>query len=379
MQTIAEYKLEIKQIVDYPRCRMYRGFVQKLIADRSIRTNGCSGLFHYVALCTYANFRTSYRRLDGISYTVFPGAWVCRLTELMEYLRLRSKRQVLSTLNSLQERGLIKYSILGRGALVRYSIVNWARFNTILEYNCPCQKETGFFFIPYATAMEVVSYGKCSEMDILLDLWISSIYNDDRVQGSKLGPVVYLRDGTGCPLVSYSELAERWGVSKATVCRILNKFSEQGHLTLLTFPGRHGTAIYLQNYLSTMFQIADVMIDKAEVALCLNINIELDVKAEQQPALKSMDSDSETDGVSEKRIIVSNWSEARMARKVLKLLELQGVSCPACDRCRYKLYPLLDDCKGKIVAGALRRYHLNIFCSGQAAEYSFDLTISKAH
>ena len=40
-----EYTLEIKQIVDYPRCRIYRQFVQALIADRSIRVSGGSGLF----------------------------------------------------------------------------------------------------------------------------------------------------------------------------------------------------------------------------------------------------------------------------------------------------------------------------------------------
>ena len=40
-----DYQLEIKQVVDYPRCRIYREFVQTLIADRSIRTNGGSGLF----------------------------------------------------------------------------------------------------------------------------------------------------------------------------------------------------------------------------------------------------------------------------------------------------------------------------------------------
>lgn len=75
-----EYQLEIKQTVDYPRCRIYRGFVQNLIADRNLRTNGESGFFHYTVLCSYANFRTSYRRLDGITYTVYPGEWVCRVT-----------------------------------------------------------------------------------------------------------------------------------------------------------------------------------------------------------------------------------------------------------------------------------------------------------
>ena len=41
-----EYQLQIKQVVDYPRCRIYREFIHKLINDRSIRINGGSGLFH---------------------------------------------------------------------------------------------------------------------------------------------------------------------------------------------------------------------------------------------------------------------------------------------------------------------------------------------
>lgn len=70
---MSEYQLEIKQIVDYPRCCIYREFVQTLIADRSIQTNGGSGLFYFTVLCSYANFRTSYRRLAGITFTVYPG------------------------------------------------------------------------------------------------------------------------------------------------------------------------------------------------------------------------------------------------------------------------------------------------------------------
>lgn len=58
---MADYQLELRQIVDYPRCRIYREFIQTLITDRNIRTGGCSGLFYYVVLCAYANFRTSYR------------------------------------------------------------------------------------------------------------------------------------------------------------------------------------------------------------------------------------------------------------------------------------------------------------------------------
>ena len=32
-QNMSEYQLQIKQVVDYPRCRIYRQFVQSLITD----------------------------------------------------------------------------------------------------------------------------------------------------------------------------------------------------------------------------------------------------------------------------------------------------------------------------------------------------------
>ena len=54
---MSEYTLEIKQIVDYPRCRIYRQFVQALIADRSIRVSGDSGFFfRAMLLCQFPHF-----------------------------------------------------------------------------------------------------------------------------------------------------------------------------------------------------------------------------------------------------------------------------------------------------------------------------------
>ena len=128
------YQLQIKQVVDYPRCRIYRQFIHRLIDDRSIRASGGSGLFHYTVLCSFANFRTSYRRIDGISYTVYPGEWVCTLKELSQWFRTRFQCQALSILGELQQRHLIDFSSLGRGNVIRYKIRNWARHNTVLEY-----------------------------------------------------------------------------------------------------------------------------------------------------------------------------------------------------------------------------------------------------
>ena len=200
---MSEYTLEIKQIVDYPRCRIYRQFVQALIADRSIRVSGGSGLFYFVVLCAYANFRTSYKRIDGISYTIYPGEWIMSVEELSRYFRTRFRRQTLTALEGLQKKGLISFLVLGHGKLVNFKIRGWRRHNTILDYNAPCQKDTGFFFFPVSTATELVSASHCSEMDAVLDLWLNTVYNDPQVLGSDVGPVVYLRNGTGCPLVSY--------------------------------------------------------------------------------------------------------------------------------------------------------------------------------
>ena len=42
---MSEYKLEIKQVVDYPRFRIYRQLIQCLIKDPNIRSGGSSVLF----------------------------------------------------------------------------------------------------------------------------------------------------------------------------------------------------------------------------------------------------------------------------------------------------------------------------------------------
>lgn len=368
---MADYQLELRQIVDYPRCRIYREFIQTLIADRSIRTGGCSGLFYYVVLCAYANFRTSYQRIDGISYTVYPGEWICSIADITEWFRVRFHYQAFAILKSLQDRQLITFTRLGRGHIVKFSITDWRRNNTALDYNCPCQKDSGFFFIPVSTATELISAGRASEMDALLDLWISAIYKDQQVRGSEIGPVAYFRNGTGNPLVNYTELSARWGISRSSVGRLLKKLSELDHLSLLTFPGRSGTVIYLKNYLSTMFQISDVMIDKEEVAMCLNLRVSVPDTTPPEASTISDEQISVSTGLSS----VSKPHILFFIRKVLQALETQGISCLSCSKSKYMLYPLSDDCtvgieEGTVFAG------LTICCGVGNPLYRFELSIT---
>lgn len=139
---MSEYQLELKQIVDYPRCRIYRQFIGLLMKDKSIRVGGTSGLYHFTVLSCFANFRTSYKRIDGISYTIYPGEWLCRVSELTEWFRTRFQHQALAILRELQDRHLITYTLLGRGRLVKFKIKGWCKYNRVLEYNAPCQKDT---------------------------------------------------------------------------------------------------------------------------------------------------------------------------------------------------------------------------------------------
>ncbi len=243
-----EYKLELKQIVDYPRCRMYRQFINGLIENKNLRIGRSSGLYYYTVLSCFANFRTAYHRVKSVTYTVYPGEWICKFDEIMKWFRMRNKRQVISIMESLQDKHLLKFKIVGQGDVIKYRLSGWAKYNRILEYNAPCQKDIGFFFMPVHIAAELVGSGKNSEMDALIDMWINTVYNDPQVKGSETAPVVYMRNGTGSPLIGYAELAERWGVSKATVSRYMKKLTELGYVNLMTYPGTHGSVISLQGY-----------------------------------------------------------------------------------------------------------------------------------
>lgn len=368
-----DYQLQLKQIVDYPRCRIYREFLRTLMQDRDIRTAGCSYLFYYAILCSDANFRSSYRKLEGISFLIEPGEWICRTSELSEWFRVRFKHQALAILDDLARQQMITYSRLGRGNLVKFSICDWKKHNTALEYNYPCLKDVGFFFLPVAKVYELISLGRCSEMDIVLDLWVHAIYNDEQVEGSELGPVVYFRNHTGNPVVNYADLALRWGISKATVCRILKKLQEKQYLNLISFTGRHGSIIYLQNYLSTMLQISDVMIDKEEVSMKFQIPVQTNSSGES--SRKSIRNEQIvisdfSDSVSELTPSVSKSDMKAIIEKITQILSTQGISCCECPKTIYKLYPLSDCRESNLV------YSLEIGCSGRDPSYRFELTIT---
>lgn len=93
--------IELKQIVELPHCRIYRDFIRSLITNKGIRTNGGSFLFYYIVLCSYANYRSSYRRTATMTYLVEPGEWICALADLRTWFRCRFQHQEVSILDYL--------------------------------------------------------------------------------------------------------------------------------------------------------------------------------------------------------------------------------------------------------------------------------------
>ena len=366
-----EYKLELKQIVDYPRCRMYRQFVLTLMRNTKLRVKGESQLYYYTVLCCYANFRTSYHRVKSVTYTLYPGEWICKIEEILKWFRVRNKRQVIYIMDKLQEKHLLKYKIVGQGDVIKYRLSGWAKYNRILEYNAPCQKDIGFFFMPVHLAAELVGSGKNSEMDALIDMWINTVYNDPQVKGSEAAPVVYMRNGSGSSLIGYSELAERWGVSKATVGRYMRKLSDLGYVNIMTYPGTHGSVISLQGYMSTMFQVADVMVDKEVIAMSLCIKLKPHEVVEE----------IEVDSVSKSANSVSKLNVEILLAKIISFINAQGFSCSECGRMQYMLLEL-SDCKEDIKSNIKsitedKKYKLIITCGGKQAIFVFECCLRR--
>ena len=380
-----QYQLKLQQLVTYSRCRIYRKFIRSLAEDTNIRLNGDSYLFYFIMLCSLVNFRTSYMKVEGISYTIAPGEWMIASRELMSLLRKKTIKSTVEVLNRLSDKNLISYIISHKGNFIKFTINNWSKFNTVIEANAPCTKDDGFFFFPYRLVSDFIGSGKCSEMDIVLDLWLNTIYKDSDIPGSDVGPIVYFRNGTRSPLIGYEELGKRWGVSKSTAGRIMRKLEEAGYVKLVSFQGKYGTAIYLCNYLSTMFQISDIKIDKEEVAMSLNIRVTVPEEKKIMEETEVMDKEkvsafacqNSKNQVSEQQISVSKKFACvpkshlvQMVQKVAKALYLHGIVCCTCTRARYILSPLSQDCKSKTA-----KAELLIRCPESKIYYRFAFTI----
>ena len=144
----------------------------------------------------------------------------------------------------------------------------------------------------------------------------------------------------------------------------------------MSFPGRTGSVIYLHSYLSTMFQVSDVLVDKEEVAMVLKINLALPDETDSQA--DSVVTEHEI-CVSEELSSVSKSNMETVITKVTQILDAQGISCFRCPKSIYKLYPLSDACREEYISHILKgavRFGMTVSCGEDKPVYTFELTLS---
>lgn len=121
-------------------------------------------------------------------------------------------------------------------------------------------------------------------------------------------------------------------------------------------------------YLSTMFNISDITIDKEEVALSLNIRINIPEETSENTiemieelldsACRNCENTITDDQISVPETIgcVPESHLRKIVRKTAKVLFLQGLTCASCTHARYILShlstisDLSDDCKRKSIS-----------------------------
>ena len=171
----------------------------------------------------------------------------------------------------------------------------------------------------------------------------------------------------------FNELGERWSLSKASVSRLLKKLEEKEYITLISFTGKHGSVIYLNNYLSVMFNISDVMIDKEEIAMKMQLPIHVPEEITIEDSASVSVSETVTDSqitVTKNDSCVPDSHMKFIVQKVAELLDSQGIPCCHCSKTRYILSPL-SACKD-----IFNTFTLNIICPYGNAAYRFELSVS---
>ena len=347
---MTEYQLEIKQHVEYPRCRIYKKFVEMLMCDPDIKTSGGCGLYHYTVLSSFANFETKNRKISGINYTVFPGELLCTMDELLVLLRVKNKLQALAILSDLQRRHFIEFNILDDGNCIKYRIKDWHKLNRAMDDLAPCHEDKGYFYLPLTVISDMIGRRHLSEMDALLDLWLNTVYDDNRVQNSVVDPVVYMRNGSGKPVVDCGQLSKRWNVSAKTANKYLQKLKNNGYIYYTETIGVNGMVVYLGKEITSMFRLSDVLLDKEEIPMKVSVKLELDEVALQGGLGK----------IPELRAIIM--------KKISTILSAQGFPCIGCRKFSYSLIRISEPDERPT------RYALTMLCgSNESRSAIFEL------
>ena len=138
-----------KQLVSFRRARVQKKWFRYFNDHKDFRNEGTLHLFSLMALYSYADFRSNTRSIEGKRYLESPGQWICKVSALPRVLRAHSKAHAMELMDYFKNAGFLDYEMLDEETgLLRYTIADWKRHCTHLEYNYYSYKGSGFFFFP---------------------------------------------------------------------------------------------------------------------------------------------------------------------------------------------------------------------------------------
>ena len=365
---MSTYQLEITQIVDYPRYRVSRKFIKRLMRDRHIRTFGGSGLFYYLILCAHANQNDCFLLGDGMF--VFK-------SRVQTWFRVYAHQEVIRILDNLEKLKLITYDHYGQFFKFNFSADEMAGSSCL--GNNQRKESSDYFFLPMSVANELISTGPYSDADILLDLWLHSAYNDQRIESSTASPIAYIKNDTNSLLLTYSFLSARWGISEDEIKKIITIYEDLDYIYTTHFPEHNGIAIYQKEHFAKAFQESAMTIDRAEIPMSQQTGIFL---SDDEPNSRKISF------VKDRIFIPKDVSEMAkpqhleaIIKKVLSYLSSQEISCHKCSQAYFELslLPTLP----KIVqllprSNSLTEYKLMLkVCCGHKTLFVFNLELSK--
>lgn len=244
-----------QQLVCFPKVRVLKRWFRHFNDHKEFRNEGTVHLFSLMALFSYANFRFNERVINDVRYMEAPGQWICKIGALPRILRVHSKAQAMELMEYFQDHGFLIYEMLDEEKeILRFTITDWKAHCTHLQYNYYSYKGSGFFFFPLPVGRLLLKAARkevgivFSELDAIMDMWLHTILNDPKVQGSEYMPVVYYSNMRGMPLLSYTYLARRWGWSKSRVGRFMLKAGEYGIISRVSFSSSRGSVISMCRY-----------------------------------------------------------------------------------------------------------------------------------
>lgn len=202
----------------------------------------------WARLASRAAFRKGQAKYCGYTNEVNAGEWSGGIVGVKSILGIKSRSEVIQTLDRLSEFGYITYTLDSKTKKLTYKVCDWVvkcSGEECMDGNVYTTHGYGFLCLPRDITERLAEQNYIfEESDAWLDLWCHTVFEDPNNAFSFLAPIAqYKRFGA---ILTLETLGQRWGWEKTKVWRFLKKYRDV--FALYRLPGSYGCLIYNKFY-----------------------------------------------------------------------------------------------------------------------------------